>query len=147
MRRVLKVIISTALLLSVSSIVFLFDTKAEAATSSWQKIEGSCYGRVWTDATTYTKRATSIDAYAEIKGKCGKLNYRMLAGTRDGEYYIGGPTFKGSLTKRTPIKKFYFSKFYPQRLDERWDLNVEFYKGKKFIGAVQSKIIYIKKRV
>ncbi|MDP0484150.1 hypothetical protein [Bacillus subtilis] len=148
MRFLLKkstLLITTLLIISTS---FAFDSTAEAATSSWQTVNGvkGCKVRVYTDASTYSKRASSIDTYAETNGKCGTLNYRMGVTTRDGEWNLGNYFIKGSFSKRTPIKKFYFSKLAKPEFKERWEVNVELYKGSKFKDAVQSKIFYVEKR-
>lgn len=68
------------ILLLMLTLVVAPKEKAEAASSGWQPVSGisGCKIRVITDAYTYTKSATSIDAYAETNGKCGKLNYKSF---------------------------------------------------------------------
>lgn len=60
------------ILLLMLTLVVAPKEKAEAASSGWQPVSGisGCKIRVITDAYTYTKSATSIDAYAETNGKC-----------------------------------------------------------------------------
>ncbi|AEB23360.1 MULTISPECIES: hypothetical protein [Bacillus] len=147
MKKVSKILMGASALLIAGS-TFICSPKAEAAMSSWQTVHGikGCEARVWTDATTYTRNATSIDVYAQTNGKCGTLNYRMGVTTLDGEYNIGDFSYKGSFSNKTPVKKFYFSKLLKPGFKERWQVNVELYKGGKMKDAVQSKTIYVEKR-
>ncbi|MGQ0513548.1 hypothetical protein ACT453_08255 [Bacillus sp. D-CC] len=47
---------------AVASLVTLTpNDKAEAATTGWQTLWGNCKVRIWVDAYTYTKGATTID--------------------------------------------------------------------------------------
>lgn len=89
MKKTSKILMGASALLIAGS-TFICSPKAEAAMSSWQTVQGikGCEARVWTDATTYTRKATSIDVYAQTNGKCGTLNYRMGVTTLDGEYNI-----------------------------------------------------------
>lgn len=147
MKKTSKILMGASALLIAGS-TFICSPKAEAAMSSWQTVQGikGCEARVWTDATTYTRKATSIDVYAQTNGKCGTLNYRMGVTTLDGEYNIGNFSHKGSFSNKTPVKKFYFSKLLKPTFKERWHVNVELYKGGKMKDAVQSKTIYVEKR-
>ncbi|MEY8750766.1 hypothetical protein [Alkalicoccobacillus gibsonii] len=93
-------------ILAVSFSLGFSTNSAEAATSSWQKVPGagsSCQVRVWTDASTYTTRATTIDFTLEQKGNCGKLNYSAGFHPDDlSSFYT--PTSTGSFSFKTPIK-------------------------------------------
>ncbi|AFQ58456.1 cell wall-binding protein [Bacillus subtilis subsp. subtilis] len=118
------------ILLLMLTLVVAPKEKAEAASSGWQPVSGisGCKIRVITDAYTYTKSATSIDAYAETNGKCGKLNYKSF-GVSIVEGGDIGPQYSGYFSSRTPTKKFYFSKL-PKPTGTPWAVGLSVYKGK-----------------
>ncbi|KAA6453078.1 cell wall-binding protein [Bacillus swezeyi] len=98
--------------------------KAEAAMGRWDSLGKGCKVRVWVDAYTYTKKASSIDWYAQTNGKCGTLKYTARIAISEGylEYQM-----KGSFSKRTPVKKFPLSKLRkegPRRKDVTVDVLV-----------------------
>ncbi|MDA7026251.1 cell wall-binding protein [Bacillus sp. CLL-7-23] len=106
----MKVKFSIIVTLIFSTVLCLIpNEKAEAAMGKWQNVEKGCKVRIWTDATTYTKRATSIDWYAETNGRCGTLKYDARIFIR-GERYVWYHNLSGSFAKRTPTKKFLLSK-------------------------------------
>lgn len=131
MLKKIKMIILSSLVM-IGSIVAISPTNAvEASMSGWQTISGSCKVRVWTDADTYTSRATSVDTYAETNGKCNTLNYKMYISA----YAAGGsgqisPTKSGSFKTKTPTKKFYFSQMDNVQRPMTCEVNVEFSNGK-----------------
>ncbi|MEC3613129.1 hypothetical protein P9181_17525 [Bacillus velezensis] len=71
MKKLFKSIILSAALLTGAVAVA---PSASAAWSGWQN-ESGYSGRVFTDATTYTAGASTIDWKAEKKGDSGKRNY------------------------------------------------------------------------
>ena len=73
----MKKIKSLVMILPLVLVMFVTTNQAEAATSSWQSVSGvsGCQVRVWTDATTYYKSASTVDWYAQTNGSCGTLNY------------------------------------------------------------------------
>nr|WGD67995.1 hypothetical protein P5646_06625 [Bacillus velezensis] len=82
--------------------------KAQAATGSWTEVgKKGCKVRVWVDAYTYSKKASTIDWYGETNGKCGTLNYTAYLRVSEGasQYQL-----KGSFSKRTPTKSFSINK-------------------------------------
>ncbi|MEG7380464.1 cell wall-binding protein [Bacillus subtilis] len=122
-------------LLLMLTLVAMPKEKAEAASSGWQPVSGisGCKIRVITDAYTYTKRATSIDAYAETNGKCGKLYYNDFGIS----IVEGGPIghhYSGYFSNRTPTKKFYFSKL-PKPTGVSWSVGLSVHKGKAYDAA------------
>lgn len=97
--------------LLVSSVVLLgSNEKAQAATySGWQHPYGfnkSCKVRVITDASTYTKRATTVDAKVEQNGSCGKLYYRMDLAYKNANFMSIGDIQTGYFSGSTPWKSF-----------------------------------------
>jgi hypothetical protein len=78
---------------------------AKAAWSDWQSVPSagsSCKVRVYTDATSYSANATTVNAKAESNGNCGTLYYNMqlsYMGSRD----VSRDAASGSFTSNTPI--------------------------------------------
>ncbi|MEK5390740.1 hypothetical protein NSQ59_10280 [Margalitia sp. FSL K6-0131] len=98
------------------SSIFLIapQNKSEAATSSWQSIKGvsGCQVRVWTDYTTYTSNATTIDSYLESNGQCGKLDYEGMVAQQNGtENFHSKTMYSGYFSNKTPVKTFNLDQF------------------------------------
>ncbi|SDB87782.1 hypothetical protein [Shouchella lonarensis] len=110
MKRIKRFSVISVLTLALSA--SLVPDTAEASTGPWISAPGAgsgCKVRLWTDATTYTKRATTIDFTVEQNGKCGEVTYWGAFehdGKRGGKYY---GYVKGSFKKKTPVKKIKIS--------------------------------------
>ncbi|MCY7925431.1 hypothetical protein P9D81_12995 [Bacillus haynesii] len=146
MKKIVKLLaVSLGVLIS---FIFLNPNNAQAATSPWQKVSGAgsaCKVRIWTDATTYTKRAKTVDFTIEQNGKCGKLYYTaILAPDR---YFVSAPYVDGYFTSKTPIKKLSVDIFNFRSLDTtRARVEVDFTKSKsstRNIGVAKSNWLYI----
>ena len=87
--------------------------KAEAAWTGWQKVQGNCEVRVWTDYSTYTSKATSVDVQAQSRN-CPKLNYQMDIWEIDSTGYDVMSTHitpvTGYFSYLTPVKKLYLNR-------------------------------------
>ena len=107
-KRLMKVMMVFTIALSAIAFTGL-SNKAEAATG-WNTIYGSCKARVVSDATNYTKTATTIDVYGETNGSCSKtLKYNLwLENPAAGQ--VGPQNFTGSFNNQTPTKKFTISR-------------------------------------
>lgn len=83
----------------------IFSEEAEAATGTWQTVNGSCKVRLVTDATNYYRGATTVDVYGETNGNCGTLYYKLVMDTH---HYglLSTQTFTGNFANRTPTKQF-----------------------------------------
>ncbi|AGI28803.1 MULTISPECIES: hypothetical protein [Bacillus] len=108
MKKSLLILFSFLLVSSV--VLFGSNEKAQAATySGWQHPYGfnkSCKVRVITDASTYTKRATTVDAKVEQNGNCGKLYYRMYLAYKNANFGSIGDDQTGEFSSSTPWKSF-----------------------------------------
>ncbi|WP_051129448.1 hypothetical protein [Bacillus subtilis] len=108
MKKSLLILFSFLLVSSV--VLFGSNEKAQAATySGWQHPYGfnkSCKVRVITDASTYTKRATTVDAKVEQNGNCGKLYYRMYLAYKNAKFGSIGDDQTGEFSSSTPWKSF-----------------------------------------
>lgn len=105
-----SLLILFSFLLVSSVVLFGSNEKAQAATySGWQHPYGfnkSCKVRVITDASTYTKRATTVDAKVEQNGNCGKLYYRMYLAYKNANFGSIGDDQTGEFSSSTPWKSF-----------------------------------------
>ncbi|KFM92593.1 hypothetical protein [Bacillus paralicheniformis] len=105
-----SLLIMFSFLLVSSVILFGSNEKAQAASySSWQHPYGfkkSCKVRVITDASTYTKRATTVDAKIEQNGNCGKLYYAMYLADRNSNTFSIGNGKRGEFSHSSPWKSF-----------------------------------------
>ncbi|WP_416722962.1 hypothetical protein [Bacillus stercoris] len=108
MKKSLLILFSFLLVSTV--VLFGSNEKAQAATySGWQHPYGfnkSCKVRVITDASTYTKRATTVDAKVEQNGNCGKLYYIMYLAYKNANFGSIGDDQTGEFSSSTPWKSF-----------------------------------------
>lgn len=112
---------------------------------SWKNTGlGNCEVRVWTDANTYTKNATTIDYKAEQRGNCGKLYYTSSIALY-GQipiWYVGiSPYQTGYFNYSTPIKQFRLSSLRQTGVDAV--VRVELYADAaktRFIGTSYKEI-------
>ncbi|MES5395134.1 hypothetical protein ABU952_03250 [Bacillus amyloliquefaciens] len=97
----------TCLFISASTF-FGFNEQVHAATySGWQHPDNmakSCKVRIITDASTYTAKATSVDAKIEQNGKCGDIYYKMYLSYKNGVFIGIGDEQTGSFKSSTPWK-------------------------------------------
>ncbi|MFE5206808.1 hypothetical protein [Bacillus cereus] len=85
--------------------VLVLPESASAAWSGWQNRNGHSI-RVWTDATTYSPSASTIDYKAEKKGS-KRLYYKaILYKWSDKGLIHTGRVGSGSFTGSTPVKSF-----------------------------------------
>ncbi|MBM7605997.1 hypothetical protein JOC75_004025 [Metabacillus crassostreae] len=135
---------SIILILPLILATFVSTGKAEAAMSSYQELYGKkgCYVRVWTDAPTYYKGATTVDWYAESKGTCGKLDYKATLVPLDGYWSYKYIYQTGYFSNRTPTKSFALN-------SSTWAssgygyVSVELSQNGRDIDGVESNNIYI----
>ncbi|MCY8269649.1 hypothetical protein [Bacillus sonorensis] len=117
---------------------------AEAAWSGWQTRNGYA-ARVYTDANTYTTRASTVDWKIEKKGS-SKLYYtaHIYKWTNTGLY--SGGSAAGHFKSFTPIKKFSVPSVRKKLGSGTYIVRVFCYKDskkKKMIGSFDSKKIRI----
>ncbi|MEK5390741.1 cell wall-binding protein [Margalitia sp. FSL K6-0131] len=113
MRKSIKLFFGFLLVISGGLIAFS-NEKAEAATSGWQSVYGvsGCKVRVWTDYSAYTSSATTIDAYAETNGQCGRLEYKAFRAQQSESFSsYSSESYSGYFSERTPIKSFNLNKW------------------------------------
>jgi len=105
-----KKVLKASVLFGVSMAIFLgfSPQNASAAWSSWQSFDGfkqGCKVRVYTDATTYTRNAKTVDVKAEQNGNCGTIYYNMFLSWKGYPHTgLGENTPTGSFSSVTPLK-------------------------------------------
>lgn len=109
MRKIMKMAI--ILSLAVFGFTMFPGEQASAAYGNWFKVSAAgqdCKVVAWTDANTYTTKATTIDWKAETNGKCSKLYYKAMIrkSESDGWQTRISPTLTGYFSNSTPIKSF-----------------------------------------
>ncbi|MFE6374554.1 hypothetical protein ACFVRA_14200 [Bacillus subtilis] len=104
----------------------------EGASAAWSGYQTSKKVRVYTDATTYSKSATSVDWKAQ-KTTSGRVYYSAMLIRTDN--YSNSGTQRGNFTSGTPLKKFSLSKTRPGTYDSS---------ERKYIDTARSAKIYIK---
>ncbi|MED2945490.1 hypothetical protein P4282_24085 [Bacillus swezeyi] len=124
--------------------LFVSTGTAEAAWSGWQT-RGGYTARVYTDAKTYTSRASSVDWKIQKKGG-SKLYYtaHIYKWTSNGLY--SGGSASGYFKSSTPIKKFSVPSVRRKLGSGTYIVRVFCYKDskkKKQIGSFESKKIRI----
>ncbi|MCR9040929.1 hypothetical protein QRX25_10515 [Bacillus sp. L381] len=102
MRKLFKsIILSAALLMGATAVA----PPASAAWSPWGNYKGGTM-RVYTDATTYTARAATIDYKIEKKGSKKYYYKAILYKWTDSGLIHTGQVSSGSFTNSTPLKSF-----------------------------------------
>lgn len=117
--------------------VLAFTSSASAA---WSGYQTSKKVRVYTDATTYTTRATSVDWKAQ-KTTSGRVYYSAMLIRTDN--YSNSGAQRGNFTSGTPLKKFSLSKTRPGT----YQVVINLYSDsseRNYIGTARSAKIYIK---
>lgn len=88
---------------------FLLPTgNADAAWSGWKSASAfgnTCEVRVYTDLTTYTKVANTVDTKAETRGTCSRIYYTMSIPDPRIAWGGIGETYTGYFSSSTPLKK------------------------------------------
>ncbi|MDU0155077.1 hypothetical protein [Bacillus cabrialesii] len=135
-----RVLIFVTSLVLIASILGFSSVKAEAAMGNWHSIGSGCKVRVWVDAYTYSKSATSIDWYAQTNGKCSTLNYTASLAVSEG---YSNYEIKGSFSNRTPTKKFYISKLRKEHFNQKKAAVDLYVRNSKVSGHVQSHTITV----
>lgn len=135
------------LLMAVVMMAGIGISNANAATGA----TGSCGVSVWTDATTYSTSATTVDWKASKPSTtCGTVYYKMrIYQVGDGSVDIGYQT-SGYFTTSTPIKSVYISDIksrtpYPSS-PATYKLVVTLYSSSSYttsLGSAQSALFYI----
>ena len=131
------------------SFIFINPANAEASTTSWKKVSdlgSSCKVRIWTDATTYTKKAKTVDFTIEQNGKCGKLHYEAWLKPL-GLYTYVSPNVSGSFNYKTPIKKLSVDIPLYKKQGRDSVVNVQLWNTSRYIYPdVWSNVIHIHKQ-
>ncbi|AUS12416.1 hypothetical protein [Bacillus subtilis] len=112
----------------------------EGASAAWSGYQTSKKVRVYTDATTYSKSATSVDWKAQ-KTTSGRVYYSAMLIRTDN--YSNSGAQRGNFTSGTPLKKFSLSKTRPGT----YQVVINLYSDsseRKYIGTARSAKIYIK---
>ncbi|MEC3639788.1 hypothetical protein [Bacillus halotolerans] len=115
----------------------LFPMEVSAA---WSGYQTSKKVRIYTDATTYSTRATSVDWKAQ-KTTSGRVYYSAMLIRTDN--YSNSGAQRGNFTSGTPLKKFSLSKTRPGT----YQVVINLYSDsseRKYIGTARSAKIYIK---
>ncbi|MGE7997530.1 hypothetical protein ACQKOF_02380 [Lysinibacillus sp. NPDC093190] len=100
--------------MALSGALLLPAVPAQAAWSDWQSVSkagSGCKVRVYTDATNYSAKATTVDAKAESNGKCGTLYYDMRL-TWMGSDSMSHDITSGSFSSNTPTKSLKIGDVY-----------------------------------
>ncbi|MEC1583693.1 hypothetical protein P9D48_20790 [Bacillus subtilis] len=123
--------------LAASFFVSLFPVEVSAAWSGYQTGKKV---RIYTDATTYSTRATSVDWKAQ-KTTSGRVYYSAMLIRTDN--YSNSGAQRGNFTSGTPLKKFSLSKTRPGT----YQVVINLYSDsseRNYIGTARSAKIYIK---
>lgn len=138
-----KLLLSFSLAL-ICCLTLLPQGKAEAAYGSWSRVTSTCEVRVWTDYTTYTSSATTIDAFAELKGSCQKYDYKMYVQV----YGFAGaisPVQTGWFSSRTPTKYFNLNQLKGSSYTDSV-VTIELLQNGRYVGGANSQRLYIHPR-
>ncbi|WP_282627657.1 hypothetical protein [Bacillus subtilis] len=112
----------------------------EGASAAWSGYQTSKKVRIYTDATTYSTRATSVDWKAQ-KTTSGRVYYSAMLVRTDN--YSNSGAQRGYFTSTTPLKRFSLSGAKPGT----YQVVINIYKDSKernYIGSARSAKIYIK---
>ncbi|AYJ76181.1 hypothetical protein BSP7_065 [Bacillus phage BSP7] len=127
---------------------FVSVPKAEAAWSGWQSLTTGYTGRVYTDATTYTSRASTIDWKVEKKGS-SKVYYtaKLYKWNNNGLVYTG-QSAGGYFFYSTPLKSFSVPKARKATGNGGYQIKVELYNSyikdkAHYKGTLNSSKFYI----
>ncbi|OIK22157.1 hypothetical protein [Bacillus amyloliquefaciens] len=134
MKKLLKsIILSAALLMGAAAV-------APSASAAWSGYQTGKKVRVYTDASTYSSRATSVDWKAE-KTTAGRVYYSAMLVRSDN--YSNSGAQRGNFTTATPLKRFSLSGVKPGT----YRVIVNIYSDaneRNYIGSASSAKIYIK---
>ncbi|KXZ21821.1 hypothetical protein P4T89_03560 [Bacillus nakamurai] len=134
MKKLFKsIIISAALLMGTAAV-------APSASATWSGHQTSKKVRVYTDETTYSSRATSVDWKAE-KSTAGRVYYSAMLIRSDN--YSNSSAQRGNFITTTPLKKFSLSGVKPGT----YRVIVNIYSDsneRNYIGSASSAKLYIK---
>ncbi|MGG0052145.1 hypothetical protein [Bacillus atrophaeus] len=145
MKKLLK---SITILSIVFAGVLAFTSPASAAWSGWQTEAFGHKARVYTDATTYTSKATTIDWKAEKKGSstlyytAGVYKKRSGGGLTDTKMVQ-----RGSFKTATPMKSFNVKTIRNKTGKGTYVIQLDCYSdsGKRhYIGTFESAKFYVK---
>ncbi|MDR4436587.1 hypothetical protein [Bacillus tequilensis] len=134
MKRLLKPVTILSILLTG---ILTFTSPVSAA---WSGYQTSKKVRVYTDATTYSKSATSADWKAQ-KTTSGRVFYSAMLIRTDN--YSNSGAQRGNFTSGTPLKKFSLSKTRPGT----YQVVINLYSDsseRNYIGTARSAKIHIK---
>lgn len=112
----------------------------EGVSAAWSGYQTSKKVRIYTDATTYSTRATSVDWKAQ-KTTSGRVYYSAMLVRTDN--YSNSGAQRGYFTSTTPMKRFSLSGVKPGT----YQVVINIYKDSKernYIGSARSAKIYIK---
>ncbi|WP_345805695.1 hypothetical protein [Bacillus subtilis] len=112
----------------------------EGVSAAWSGYQTSKKVRIYTDATTYSTRATSVDWKAQ-KTTSGRVYYSAMLVRTDN--YSNSGAHRGYFTSTTPMKRFSLSGVKPGT----YQVVINIYKDSKernYIGSARSAKIYIK---
>jgi hypothetical protein len=139
--------LSAFLMVALLMVVGAFGNSASASTGP----TGSCGVSVYTDATTYSTSATTVDWKASKGSTCGTVYYKMrIFQVGDGSVDIGYQT-SGSFSSSTPLKSVYISDIknrtpYPGSGAETYKIVVYLYSSSSYttsLGSASSNLFYI----
>ncbi|QFG05359.1 hypothetical protein 022DV001_47 [Bacillus phage 022DV001] len=138
-----KIILSAVVMSAVLAVIFPYE--ASAAWSGWQNRNGYSI-RVYTDATTYTPKASTIDYKAEKKGTV-RLYYKAILYKYTSKGLIHtGQVGSGSFTSSTPFKSFSVRSARREYGNGTYLIKYNLYKKSNwtgYIGSANSSYFYI----
>jgi hypothetical protein len=123
----------------------------DKASAGWSGV-GACGVQIYTDATTYSTSATTVDWKAQKPStQCGTVYYKMrILQVGDGTADIGYQT-SGYFSSATPLKYVSISTIksmtpYPQPGAETYRIELQLYSSSSYttrVGEVYSSLFYI----
>lgn len=100
-------------ILALTGMFSLGSMDAEAAYGSWKSVKqggSNCKVRIWTDYTTYTASASTVDYKIYNNGSCSNLKYKssLEVNVAGGSVALSG-YHTGNFNNSSPVKKFSLS--------------------------------------
>ncbi|KML05222.1 hypothetical protein [Rossellomorea marisflavi] len=144
-KKVMKLFVVFAL--TIGGFFSVVGSNAEAASSNGGVIKvngGKCEVRMYTDYYTYSKSASTVDAYATGKGTCPTLYYTMSVKYGDSGHNASSQKHTGSFSKQTPTKAFSISRIGKSEPSTTYRVWIDVYSNSaktKWLGATDTKVI------
>ncbi|MGX1266643.1 thiaminase [Rossellomorea marisflavi] len=133
--------------LVVSGFFGVVGSKAEAASSNGGYIKtngGKCTVRMYSDYYTYSKTASTVDAWATASGTCKTMYYTMRIKYGDSGHNAGTQIHTGSFSSQTPTKAFSISRIGKSEPSNTYRVWIDLYSNSSktnWIGATDTKVI------